>query len=553
VKDALGRVTTSVYDAASRQTATISALGLKTTQVYDSVNRRKAIVDARDFRSTFQYDAVGNNTVQTDPLGRKTSFSYDLAGRQTLRHDARGVKITQTDNGDRLTRLSNLKPDNTTLSSFRDTWDNGGNRTSRIENNGDRVTWSYDDTYQLTRERRSGANAYDVTYSYDGAGNRRTKLESGVKTTYTCDGANQLNKYLDNTGTTTLTYDEVGNQRTEKTPAGALTTNTWDHERRLTRLLLPSSLRNTMLYRPDNLRVELQDSTGTTRSVWDGQKVVLEADGSNATQAVYSLTDGAYGDLISQRRGSTSSYFAFDPLGSADRLTNSAGAETDSYLYAAFGATTVSTGSSTTALKFGGQSGYNLHADLSAIYARSRYLRTNIGRWTSVDPVWPIGGVNGYRYVKNSPILFTDPSGAFPPALAACFAGMAAGAAFDLGIQIACNWFTDKDHIDPCSLAWSALLGCPFGIIFKALGITLKWTVIGPTSTKIIIFLSTRAGKGVAGQIAKFLSDIGCPVEIVLVTPPAAPPANPRVPVEPWEHTFARHCRIWCLNRASAH
>jgi hypothetical protein len=31
--------------------------------------------------------------------------------------------------------------------------------------NGDRVTWSYDSLYRLTREQRSGANAYDMTYT----------------------------------------------------------------------------------------------------------------------------------------------------------------------------------------------------------------------------------------------------------------------------------------------------------------------------------------------------------------------------------------------------
>jgi len=106
----------------------------------------------------------------------------------------------------------------------------------------------YDNTYQLTRERRSRANAYDITYTYDAAGNRRTKREAGVTTTYTCDAANQLSKFVDNTGTTTFTFDAAGNQRIEKTPAGALTTNVWDYENRLTRILLPASLRNTMLY-----------------------------------------------------------------------------------------------------------------------------------------------------------------------------------------------------------------------------------------------------------------------------------------------------------------
>jgi hypothetical protein len=34
----------------------------------------------------------------------------------------------------------------------------------------------------------------------------------------------------------------------------------------------------------------------------------LETDGSNVTQVVYTLEPAGYGNLVSQRRGSTSSY-----------------------------------------------------------------------------------------------------------------------------------------------------------------------------------------------------------------------------------------------------
>ena len=49
------------------------------------------------------------------------------------------------------------------------------NRTSVVETNGDRVTWTYDDTYQLTREQRSGANAYDTKFTYDALGTRELR------------------------------------------------------------------------------------------------------------------------------------------------------------------------------------------------------------------------------------------------------------------------------------------------------------------------------------------------------------------------------------------
>jgi YD repeat-containing protein len=54
------------------------------------------------------------------------------------------------------------------------------------ESSGDRTTWTYDNAGQLEREHRSGGTAFVVTYSYDGAGNRLTQTDSGVRTTYVC-------------------------------------------------------------------------------------------------------------------------------------------------------------------------------------------------------------------------------------------------------------------------------------------------------------------------------------------------------------------------------
>jgi len=79
-------------------------------------------------------DAASKPIAQQNANGTWVSYSYDDAGRLTL--------------------LANLKSDNTTLSSFLYSLDNVGNRAGVQEANGDVVTWSYDNTYQLTREQR---------------------------------------------------------------------------------------------------------------------------------------------------------------------------------------------------------------------------------------------------------------------------------------------------------------------------------------------------------------------------------------------------------------
>ena len=97
-----------------------------------------------------------------------------------------------------------------------------------------------------------------------------------------------------------------------------MTTNTWDVENKLTLVALPSGIVNTFTYNGDGLRVQKQDSTGTTNHVWDGQNILLETNASNIIQVVYTLEPLLYGNLISQMRSGTASFYLFDGLGFDD-------------------------------------------------------------------------------------------------------------------------------------------------------------------------------------------------------------------------------------------
>lgn len=137
------------------------------------------------------------------------------------------------------------------------------------------------------------------------------------------DAANELVTAKDNTGTTTYAYDANGNQRTKKVPAGGVTTNTWDYENRLTRVLLASGARNTFSYDAIGKRTRNDDSSGTSKFVWDVENILLETNSGDVTQVIYTLEPVIYGNLVSQHRGATTTFFHFDALGSTDRLTTS--------------------------------------------------------------------------------------------------------------------------------------------------------------------------------------------------------------------------------------
>jgi RHS repeat-associated protein len=271
-----------------------------------------------------------------------------------------------------------------------------------VEANGDVVSWSYDPTYQLTHERRSGANSYNVTHTYDAVGNRTLKEDSGARTTYTYNAGNQLLTEQSPTAVTSYTYDANGNT-TVKNEAGTRTSYTYDGENRLTQVDTGAS---SVTYTYDG---DGQRRTAPNRQfVWDGQKVLLEKDNTGSTVVQYTLSNRRYGNLISQRRSGASSFYHFDGLGSTDRLTDVNQAVTDSYTYLAFGEEKASGGNTPNGYRYVGRSGYYRESIDNLLFLRARYYWPQLGRFVTVDP---IRGGNQYRYTANNPVNGVDPSG----------------------------------------------------------------------------------------------------------------------------------------------
>ena len=170
---------------------------------------------------------------------------------------------------------------------------------------------------------------------------------------------------------TTYTFDGDGNLLTSLAPGNQLTTNTWDGENRLTQVALPTAITDSFTYNGDGQRVQKQDSTGTTKHVWDGQNILLETNASNIIQVVYTLKPLLYGELVSQNRGGVVSANSYDAMGSTRSLTNSIGAVTDNFVYDSLG-TVLQTGTTITPYKYVGRAGYYFDSDTLTYYVRQR-------------------------------------------------------------------------------------------------------------------------------------------------------------------------------------
>ena len=406
---------TSTYDADGRLSTVTNPAGLRLSYAYDTASERKYLIEPEGARFTYTFDADGRTNYVANPQGQRATWSYDAGSRVTGIHYANTTRTSYLyDNASRLLRVANLSSTSSTLSSFSYALDGVGNRLRVVESSGNRVTWSYDRTYQLRNEQRSGSNSYNITYTYDPVGNRLVLINGGVAKTSTYDAANELStSNAFSVGITTYTSDAAGNQLTSLSPSGQRTTNTWDFENRLTQVALPSGIVDTFTYNGDGRRVQKIDSTGTTNHVWDGQNMLLETDASNIIQVVYTLQPMLYGNLISEWRGGIASFYLFDGLGATTQLANNVGLVTDSYLYDSFGNVLLTGGSTMNPFRFAGMFGYYYDPDTGYAYVRARYYAPSIGRFIVQDlrALQTISDPNIYVYTSNSPPNAVDPSG----------------------------------------------------------------------------------------------------------------------------------------------
>ncbi len=108
------------------------------------------------------------------------------------------------------------------------------------------------------------------------------------------------------------------------------------------------------------------------------------------------------------QRGSATSYYQNDGIGSITSLSNSTGTLGNTYTFNSFGKLTASTGTLINPFQYTRR---EFDAESGSYYYRARYYDQNAGRFLSEDPIGFSGGWNFYTYVDGSPINYRDPLG----------------------------------------------------------------------------------------------------------------------------------------------
>jgi RHS repeat-associated protein len=281
------------------------------------------------------------------------------------------------------------------------TYDLAGNRKTRTDKRlGTTLTYAYDNIYQLLTAKQGTTTK--ESYTYDPVGNR---LSSVGVSPYSYNSSNQLTSIPG----TTYTYDNNGNTKTKTTAAGT-TTYTWDYENRLTQVVLPGT-GGTVTYKYDPFGRRAQKAftqggtTTTTNYLYDGMDLLEEVDSSGNVLARY--TQGGLDEPFAELRSGTTSYYEQDGINSISSLSNTTGGLINTYAYDSFGKLTTSTGTLANPFQFTGR---EFDPETGLRYYRARYYDSSTGRFLTEDPA-ASNAENRYPYVGNNPIIRVDPSG----------------------------------------------------------------------------------------------------------------------------------------------
>jgi RHS repeat-associated protein len=420
-------ITRFYYDERDRLTARKDPFGVYTSDgysieyAYDATGNRTA-VETPSSTVTYRFDERNRLQSVTDADQQTTTYGYDAANRLVRTERPNGVvEIRQYNSVHQLQSLKNVKRvggQEQILTRHDYELDKVGNRLSVIDHTGRQVKYDYDELYRLEQEQvlQGGTVVRTTEFDYDNVGNRLRQTQMSAAgtemTTYQYDQNDRLEwEKVNGVLKTSYQYDANGNT-TQKAEAGVGTTvYTWNQDGRMVAATTADGKQLAYSYDAQGIRTSSTVNGVTTTYLLDKNlpyAQVLEERVGGALTVSY-----VYGnDLISQERGSQTSYYLVDGLGSTTALTNAQGGLTDSYTYLAFGQLELQSGSTENSYRFAGE---QYDAGLGDYYLRDRYYDAESGRFTRRDVYEGRQGepltLHKYLYAHANPAILTDPSG----------------------------------------------------------------------------------------------------------------------------------------------
>ena len=281
-----GHVTRMQYDANGNVIATVDALGRWTTTTYNALNRPLTVTDPTRVTTTNTYDTNGNLSSTSRPLVGSLPLQTQTS---TYYHD------DSSHPGD-VTRMVDADGKTWTY-----TYDTYGDQQTRTDPLGDQSSESFNADGWLTASVSPKGNVsgcgcaatYTTTYSY------------ADPSTGAIDEFGDVRVVTDPLGDkTTYSYDPDRNQITVKDGMGHTTTYTYDLDNEVTKTKRPDNTTLLTDYNPDGTVLDEKDGKGNAILSFGYDplaRLTSQTDAlSNTTQFTY---DGAGNQLTKQDPG----------------------------------------------------------------------------------------------------------------------------------------------------------------------------------------------------------------------------------------------------------
>lgn len=333
VSDADGRSVQYAYDGAGNLTGVTNVINKVTQYTYDAGHRMTSARDPLNNVNTYIYDAEGRAQRHIDPLGQVESFGYDAyngravvtdkAGSDTIYAlDERGRTVGRTDP---LGNQANMQ------------WDGDDNRTAFIDARGHSTSASYDANGNITA--LSDALGHSESNSFNARGERlsHTEVVSGTTLTeaWTYDGAGNMLTHMDSGGRTiTNTYNASGQLQTSTDPSGSTTSFTHNANDSIAQETQathdadnnPAGIVKAFTYSAGGFVKSAQDGSGRTFNVTqDAAGHVTNASGpGGGSQATLQYDSAGRLTQFTNRAGFSIGY-TYDGLGRLTQQSDSSG------------------------------------------------------------------------------------------------------------------------------------------------------------------------------------------------------------------------------------
>jgi RHS repeat-associated protein len=222
----LVKTQSAVFDGLSRMLQEIGADSQTNTYTYDGNGNQVSLSDGLENSTAQGFDALNRLVSVIDPLTNATVFDHDEQDNLTSVTDPRSLVTTYVYNGLGQV-IQESSPDKGTTVYMPD---KAGNRTNEVDARGVVTTRTFDKLNRVTAENFPASPGENITFSYDATNSGNF-------------GVGRLTGYSDETGSTTLSYNERGDViGTTRTIGGHAYTTSYGYDLadNITNIIYPS-------------------------------------------------------------------------------------------------------------------------------------------------------------------------------------------------------------------------------------------------------------------------------------------------------------------------